>query len=179
VAGFLTAAGANVSNENCSERWHTLAQQERGKQISWSVEENRTLGLAVKACGENDWVSVSACVPTRTRHQCKQHWKLLKDATTRASRRIEWSKYDAKLLLAVKRLGPQNWTAVAEHLFDSKEPAHRCLRRWKILDKKSAREVAQKRNLAAELFSAGRNKKRRTTQLNLSEVAGALQRGLE
>ena len=79
VAGFFKGTR---SKEACSSRWHLLVQREQPQPSPWSVDENRMLTLAVHAFPKGDWVSVSACVPTRTRHQCKQHWAQLKEGAS-------------------------------------------------------------------------------------------------
>ena len=112
------------------------------------------LTLAVEACGEGDWVSVSACMPSRTRTQCKLRWKSLQDEAMRAPGGRVWTGADDAVLLAtVQELGDANWTAVAERLFSSKGAAPACMRRWRTLKRASAREARQKKKLTGELLA--------------------------
>ena len=161
----------------------------RPRASPWTVDENRALTLAVKALGEGDWMSISACVPTRTRDQCKLHWKALKDGASRGypGPRVWTADNDLSLLQVVRELGSTNWAAVAERMFNSKGAALACFRRWAQLAPASAREASRKRKLKSELLvsdSNAYNKKRRkkkkevTTKLSLVEVAQATRNGL-
>jgi myb proto-oncogene protein len=50
-----------------------------GRKGKWTSVEDSKLKDAVQTHGDKDWAAMSALVPSRTKHQCQQRWKMYMD----------------------------------------------------------------------------------------------------
>ena len=142
------AVGTRKSQQ-CQARW----KETRSPHISkggFSLEQDKRLGLAMKALGEGQWAMAEKFVPGKTDQQCRERWaNVLKVGINRKP----WTELeDAALQIAVLALGESAWAEVAKRI-DNRTDSQ-CRRRWlaKNPEKdKRKRKQPSKRNGAEEL----------------------------
>ena len=69
VANYLIGR----TGQQCLHRWQKTVRPniKRGR---WTLQEDKSLTLAVKAYGSKNWIKVQQHVPGRTDVQCRERW---------------------------------------------------------------------------------------------------------
>jgi hypothetical protein len=69
------------TKKQCWSRWHDVLTPSiaptAGRSGKWAEGEDSKLKDAVQTPGDNDWVTISALVPGRTKKQCWSRWKCI------------------------------------------------------------------------------------------------------
>jgi myb proto-oncogene protein len=109
------------TNMQCWSRWNDVLdpkiEQRSACTGKWTVVEDIKLKDAVQTHGGENWETIAALVPSRTKCQCRTRWRIILDtdidpATARAGR---WSADEFKKLKdAVLTHGCKDWAAVAK-----------------------------------------------------------------
>jgi hypothetical protein len=92
----------------------------------WTTDEDELLLNAVEIYGTKNWKLVSKAVSGRNQVQCLHRWtKILQPGLTKGPWSIE---EDRKLMLWVKKEGPNKWTTCAEYI--KGRSGKQCRERW-------------------------------------------------
>lgn len=99
------------TNEQCRAKWEAYSKESL-KMGQWSVHEDLFLQACVQMCGRGNWIRVADNVPLRTDLQCRERYENVLAPELHTHNR--WSKSDDdRLLEAVQKYGPGNWSLVA------------------------------------------------------------------
>jgi myb proto-oncogene protein len=110
-----------------------LAGGNKGK---WREEEDSKLAGAVKTHGGENWETIAALVPGRTKSQCSSRWHTISNPNidrTPPGRTGKWEEdEDSKLKDAVQTHGGKNWATIATLV--PGRTKQQCRNRWNCLD---------------------------------------------
>jgi hypothetical protein len=122
----------------CRNRWHSVfhtgldpSNGPNGRTGKWREDEDLRLKGAMQAHSVNDWVSIAALVPSRTKSQCRTRWKHVLDPSIDPSkgRKYKWTKDEnIRLKGAIEAHGDKDWVAIAALLPGRTEK--QCRHRW-------------------------------------------------
>jgi hypothetical protein len=108
------------TNSQCRKRWHDALDlnidRVSGRTGKWTAVENIKLKDAVQTHGGENWETIAALVPGRTKLQCSSRWQtiLTTNIDPTMARTGKWTAdEDIKLRNAVQRHGGKNWETIA------------------------------------------------------------------
>jgi hypothetical protein len=134
----ITALVPGQTRKQCSKRWdlhYALKPNIAGtaeRTGTWGEDEDLKLKDAVKTHGGQDWASIAALVPGRTKNQCNQRWCYVLDPITAltAGQKGKWTEdEDLKLKGAVQMYGGKNWAAIT--VLVPGRTKSQCYQRWR------------------------------------------------
>jgi hypothetical protein len=97
----------------------------------WTNEEDGRLKDAVEKHNGKNWAAISALVPGRTKHSCKNRWlRALDSKSDETTASVgKWTKEeDSTLKDAVEKHNGKNWAAIAALVLGRTKT--QCLHRW-------------------------------------------------
>jgi hypothetical protein len=118
VAGLPAAAGIPAAATDADARTNLTATitARKSRCCKWTLQENTTLTRAVQTHGSNNWTTIAALVPGRTKNQCKDRWHHSLNSTgtdQTPGHAGKWTADEVKQLKdAVQRHGSNNWTRI-------------------------------------------------------------------
>jgi hypothetical protein len=81
--GAITVLVPGRTKIQCSNRWHAILDTNidptTARASKWTAEEDKKLNDALVTHGGKGWVTISAQVPGRTRKQCCERWRILRE----------------------------------------------------------------------------------------------------
>jgi hypothetical protein len=123
------------TGKQCWNRWYSYLNpsidRTNGRGGKWTEDEDDKLKGAVKVHGGNDWATIAALVPNRTKKQCRRRWMdaLNPNIKLTAGRTGPWTaSEDIKLKGVVHTHGGKDWIAIAA-LIPGRTKIQ-CSRRW-------------------------------------------------
>lgn len=115
------------NNSQCFHRW-MKGINPKIKRSKWSLEEDITLGIALKIYGNNKWAKISNHIPYRTDIQCRERYCNILDPKLLD---VKWSlEEDLKLCNLQANFG-NKWSLIAKEFGDRTD--NTCWRRFKYL----------------------------------------------
>ena len=115
------------NNSQCFHRW-MKGINPKIKRDKWTLEEDLTVGIALKIFGKKKWSNIAYFLSGRTDIQCRERFCNILDPSLQD---CEWSKSeDLKLLIMFEKYG-NKWSKIAKNFGNRTD--NMCWRRWKYL----------------------------------------------
>jgi hypothetical protein len=125
------------NNSQCFHRW-MKGINPKIKRDKWSLEEDLTVGIALKIFGKKKWSNIAHFLSGRTDIQCRERFCNILDPSLQD---CEWSKSeDLKLLVLYEKYG-NKWSKIAKSFGNRTD--NMCWRRWKYLSSNMGNESFQ------------------------------------
>jgi hypothetical protein len=131
----ITALVPGRTKMQCSSRWHHFLDpsidHSNRHSSKWTTDEDEKLKDAVQTHGGNDWATIAALVPGRTKIQCRNRWQggLAENIDPTTARAGKWSEdEDNNLKDAVQTHDGKDWDKIAALV--PGRTKKQCSRRW-------------------------------------------------
>lgn len=115
------------NNSQCFHRW-MKGINPKIKRTKWTLEEDLTLGIALKVYGNNKWSRISYHIPNRTDIQCRERYCNILDPKLTD---VRWSIDEDLKLISLQAQYGNKWSLIAKAFGDRTD--NTCWRRYKYL----------------------------------------------
>lgn len=115
------------NNSQCFHRW-MKGINPKIKRTKWTLEEDLTLGIALKIYGSNKWAKISMHISNRTDIQCRERYCNILDPKLTD---IKWTLDEDLKLCSLQSQYGNKWSTIAKKFGDRTD--NTCWRRFKYL----------------------------------------------
>ena len=115
------------NNSQCFHRW-MKGINPKIKRSKWTLDEDLTLGIALKIYGNNKWAKISYHIPNRTDIQCRERYCNILDPKLTD---VKWSIEEDLKLISLQAQYGNKWSLIAKSFGDRTD--NTCWRRFKFI----------------------------------------------